>query len=101
VNAQTLARAGLTAEDVAGWRLRQGKGCPECRGSGYRGRRAIAEVLLLTDRIREMITARAPINALREEARLGGTRSLREAALNLARQGITTLEEVTRVTLQS
>jgi general secretion pathway protein E len=100
-NARTLAHAGLAAEDVAGWRLRQGMGCPECRGSGYRGRRAIAEVLLLTDRIREMITARAPINALRDEARRGGTRSLREAALNLARQGITTLEEVSRVTLQS
>jgi general secretion pathway protein E len=98
---QTLARAGLSEEDVAGWHLRQGRGCPECRGSGYRGRRAIAEVLLLTDRIREMITDRAPLHALREEARRGGTRSLREAALKLAREGITTLEEVSRVTLQS
>jgi general secretion pathway protein E len=74
------------------------KGCRECRGSGFKGRKAIAELLILNDELREMIIARAPIRQLKDAARRNGTRTLREAALEAVRKGETTLEEVDRVT---
>jgi general secretion pathway protein E len=74
------------------------KGCRECRGSGFRGRKAIAELLVLNDEIRELITARAPVRQLKEAAARNGTRFLRDAALDAVRQGLTTQQEVDRVT---
>ena len=67
-------------------------------GTGYKGRRAIAEALLLDDEIREQIIAQEPIRRIKETARAKGTRFLRESALDLVRRGITTLEEINRVT---
>ncbi len=95
-SAQLLADSGLNT--VAGFDLRAGRGCGQCRGTGYKGRKAIAEMLLLTDEIRELIVARAPIRALKEAAFRSGVKSLRETALDMARNGETTLEEINRVT---
>lgn len=78
--------------------FRRGRGCAQCRGTGYKGRRAIAELLRLTDDLREAIVAGAPTRQLRETAAKDGMCSLREAALALVRQGHTTLEEINRVT---
>jgi general secretion pathway protein E len=74
------------------------RGCPECRGSGFRGRKAIGELLVLNDELRELIIARAPGRKLKEAARAAGTIPLREAALKLVNSGETTLEEINRVT---
>jgi general secretion pathway protein E len=74
------------------------KGCRECRGAGFKGRKAIAELLILNDEIRELIIARAPIRQLKEAAKRHGTRTLREAAVEAVRKGETTLEEIDRVT---
>ena len=98
-SADVLELSGLTAEKTRDYQFRQGTGCGHCRGSGYKGRRAIAEILLLTDELRELIVARAPIGQIKEAAERGGTRSLREAALALVKAGDTTLEEINRVTL--
>ena len=98
-SAEEMELSGLTAENTRGYAFRRGTGCGHCRGSGYKGRRAIAEILLLTDELRELIVARAPIGQIKEAAARGGTRSLREAALALVRAGDTTLEEINRVTL--
>jgi general secretion pathway protein E len=80
------------------YRFHAGRGCAQCRQTGYKGRRAVAEVLRLTDEIREMIIGRASIRALKEQARREGTRFLRDVALELVRDGHTTLQEVNRVT---
>ncbi|MDB5774364.1 MAG: type secretion system protein [Herbaspirillum sp.] len=96
-----LARVNLTRADTAGYRFKQGKGCGDCRGTGYKSRRAIAEILQLNDEIRELIIEKRPIRQIKEAARLNGTRSLREAALNLVRRGETTLDEIKRVTLHA
>ncbi len=77
---------------------KQGRGCGVCRGTGYKGRRAVAEILTLDDELREMIASRPPIRQLKEHAQQKGTLLLRSAALNLAWQGVTTIEEVNRVT---
>jgi general secretion pathway protein E len=100
-SARDIAALDLYAEPAADLRgFRRGKGCGECRGTGYRGRRAVAEILALDDRLRTLIAQRAPLAEIKAEARLQGTRSLRDAALQLAREGHTTLEEVVRVTVQ-
>ncbi|MEY8876489.1 MAG: GspE/PulE family protein, partial [Leptothrix sp. (in: b-proteobacteria)] len=81
--------------------LRAGRGCVKCRGTGYKGRRAIGELLQLDDALRELIVARAPVRQIKEAARRNGTRFLRDAAVELLLDGQTTLDEVNRVTLVS
>ncbi len=95
---EALAHAEIDRLVGAGWKFRQAVGCGACRGTGYKGRRAIAEMLVLNDEIRELIIGRAPIRQLKEAARRSGTRSLRENAIDLVRDGITSLEEANRVT---
>jgi general secretion pathway protein E len=90
-----LARLDISPE---GFQFRRGEGCGDCRGTGYKGRRAIAEILTLSDELREMVVEKRPIRQIKEVAHRDGTRSLREAALDLARTGETTLAEVKRVT---
>ncbi|MCT7313300.1 GspE/PulE family protein [Ralstonia sp. CHL-2022] len=92
---------GLSSAELADFNLRAGRGCGDCRSTGYLGRKSIAEILILNDELRELVVAKAPIRHIKEAARKTGTRSLREAALDLARMGETTLEEVKRVTLQA
>ncbi len=94
-----LVRAQLTREDTRSYRFMQGKGCGDCRGTGYKGRKSVAEILTLNDEIRELVIEKRPIRQIKEAARKNGTRSLREAAMDLVRNGETTLEEVRRVTL--
>lgn len=98
-DAALIAESGIAVEDADHYRFRGGKGCGQCRGSGYRGRNAIAEILLLNDEIRELIVAQEPIRRIKEAARNNGTRFLREAALDMVKQGLTSLEEANRVTI--
>ena len=93
-----LVRLGLTMDEVGAFEFRRGEGCGDCRGTGYKGRRAIAEILTLSDELREMVVEKRPIRQIKEVAHRDGTISLREAALALARTGETTLAEVKRVT---
>jgi len=97
-DAELLAKSGLDRADIGHWRLIRCRGCDHCRGTGYRGRTAIAEMLILDDEIRQLIVERQPVSRLKEVACAKGTRFLRESALDLARQGRTTLQEVNRVT---
>lgn len=75
-----------------------GKGCGACRGTGYKGRRAVAEVLCMDDTLRALIAGRASVAEIKEYAHKTGMRSLRNAALDMAWRGETTVEEVNRVT---
>ncbi len=95
---QLLADSGLAREAAGAFDFRAGRGCGQCRGTGYRGRKAIAEILTLTDEIRELITAREPIRRIKDAARRNGTTFLRESALSAVRKGETTLQEINRVT---
>ena len=97
-DAALLKESGLTEAQAASFRFRAGRGCRECRGSGYKGRKAIAELMILNDELRELITARAPVRQLKETARASGTRFLRDAALEAVKNGESTLEEINRVT---
>jgi general secretion pathway protein E len=90
VLAQRLVRVFCTAC--------KGRGCAQCRGTGFKGRKAIGELLVLNDELRELIIARAPARKLKEVARAAGTTPLREAAMRLVNNGETSLEEINRVT---
>jgi type IV pilus assembly protein PilB len=70
----------------------------ECAGTGYRGRTAIAELLGMTDPIREIILAKRPSSEIRRIARDEGLASLREAAVMKVTAGVTTLKEINKVT---
>ncbi len=94
----SLKELGLIDEIDESMDYRQAKGCSQCRGTGYRGRMAIAEFMILDDEVRELIVSQAPILRLKEKVRQRGTRFLRETALECAAQGLTTLQEVARVT---
>jgi general secretion pathway protein E len=95
---ELLRNSGLDASLIEGFTFRAGRGCGHCRGSGYRGRSAIAEILVLNDELREMIAGREPLRRIKEAARRNGTRFLRDSAMELARSGLTSLEEINRVT---
>ena len=98
---QELKLMRLERAQVAHYHFMAGKGCGDCRGTGYKGRRAIAEILVLTDELRELIIDKTPIRRIKEVAHQQGTRSLRDAALVLVQKGETTLAEVNRVTLHA
>jgi type II secretory ATPase GspE/PulE/Tfp pilus assembly ATPase PilB-like protein len=78
--------------------LSRGEGCAECRGTGFAGRIAIYEMVRMTPVLRELILARASEHALSAAAREHGMTTLREQCLAQVRAGLTTLEEVVRVT---
>jgi general secretion pathway protein E len=95
---EVLEESGIAAEAAASFRFMRGTGCGACRGTGYRGRKAIAEVLRLNDEMANLIVSRAPAQAVREAAARAGMRPLRDAAIALVRAGETTLQEINRVT---
>ncbi|HEX5125198.1 MAG TPA: GspE/PulE family protein, partial [Rhodocyclaceae bacterium] len=64
ISDEKLLRSGIDPEHADGMNLRRGRGCGSCRGTGYRGRIAIGEVLVMNDSIREMLVARAPISTI-------------------------------------
>lgn len=77
----------------------KGKGCKSCKGTGYNGRVGLAEALVLTPEVRRMILGKTEESKLREQARREGMKTLRENGMAKVASGITTVEEILRVTL--
>jgi type II secretory ATPase GspE/PulE/Tfp pilus assembly ATPase PilB-like protein len=75
-----------------------GSGCDYCSGTGYRGRIGIFEVLPVGDEIRELIMQRATVKEIKDKAIALGMRTLREDGIEKVKKGITTIDEVLRVT---
>ncbi|MFZ2651125.1 MAG: GspE/PulE family protein [Burkholderiaceae bacterium] len=98
IETEFVQRSGLRAEQVEAATFRRGMGCAHCRGTGYKGRQAIAETLRMSDTLRDHLVQRAPLSQIRQSARADGFHSLRDAAVALACRGDTTLEEINRVT---
>jgi type II secretion system protein E len=88
----------LGVSDPRGVPLYRGAGCDGCRGTGYRGRTGIYELLILSDELRGLILRRAPAGDLRRRALEQGMVGLREDGWAKAREGVTTIEEILRVT---
>jgi general secretion pathway protein E len=78
--------------------IKRGVGCERCGGTGYRGRIGLYELMMISDEIRHLITSGADANMIRKQAQAEGMQTLREDALDKLRRGMTTPEEVVRVT---
>jgi len=92
-----LRAAGITPEMAANATFCKGRGCGSCGGSGYRGRLALFELMLMSSKIRELAFNCAPTSAVRQAAISEGMKTLYEDGMIKACRGITTMEEVMRV----
>ncbi len=97
-SARLLQDSGLSQRDLEDGQLCEGAGCAECRGTGYYGRTVIAELLDLSDTVREMILGRRPTSEIRRQAASEGIKFLRDSALEKVKAGLTTLQEINKVT---
>ncbi len=95
---QQLIESSLDPERYSGFTFYEGKGCIDCNGTGYLGRTAIAELLDMSDRIRDMILQKKPGSEIKRAAHEEGMTFLREAALAKVFSGKTTLHEINKVT---
>jgi len=95
---EQLMELALRPEDVRGKKFFRGRGCDVCHGSGYKGRSAVFEILVMDDGLRDLIMKEASVSVLREEARRRGMKTLRESGLASIYEGLTTIDEVVRET---
>lgn len=90
---------GMTPAEAATKTWSYGKGCERCNNTGYKGRMGIFELLIMNDKLREMVVAEASLDDLRAECRRRGMRTLRESGLLAIYSGLTSIEEVLRETI--
>lgn len=98
IEAEKLRELGLAVNRKGMLKLFRGQGCEKCRGTGYRGRTCVLELMPLSDAIRQLVHENAEVDAIRRKAREEGMRTLRESAIEKLIQGVTTYQEVLRVT---
>jgi type IV pilus assembly protein PilB len=98
--AKMFADLGIDPTMFEGIQLFRGRGCDRCKNSGYAGRMAIIEVMTITDEIRKLVISRASTREMGKVAISQGMRTLRMVALDRARSGVTTLEQVLVTTSQ-
>jgi type IV pilus assembly protein PilB len=96
---QTLAHHGIGAEEAATLRFFKGKGCPSCNGVGYRGRRSVFEVLTGAAEVRSAILSGLPAEEIEAMAMGAGMVPMRQRALQLVRDGVTTFDEFAKLRL--
>jgi type II secretory ATPase GspE/PulE/Tfp pilus assembly ATPase PilB-like protein len=92
--------ARLNMEPAEGAVFYHGVGCDRCKGRGYSGRAAIIEVLPVSESVRRLIIKRASANVIKNQAISEGMKTLRAVGVDKAMEGITTLEEVWRITAE-
>ncbi len=95
---ESLREIGLKPGQVAEGVLYRGRGCHYCLGTGYRGRTGMYELLVMSEEVRELILSRADANAIKKKAIEKGMATLRQDGANKVLKGLTTIEEVLRVT---
>ena len=96
---KVLAELNLTADEIVGSEFAFGKGCVRCNFTGFRGRLALGEIMVMDDRLRQMVLDGASASAIADAALEGGMSTLRRAGLKAVFDGLTTVEEVIRETM--
>ncbi len=94
-----LMDLGMKLEDMAGKKAFRGRGCDVCNNTGYKGRVGLFELMIMNDHLRDLVMQGSSIDELRKAAQSFGMVSLREAGMNFAFEGTTTLDEVVRETI--
>jgi len=100
ISPQVLIDLGVSPKEVSEYKVYRGKGdgCKACLGTGYKGRLAVYEVMVLTDELKEFVLSGVSAIDLKREAVRQGMKTLRQSALFKLKHGITTIEEVVRNT---
>jgi len=90
---------GMTIDDFRGKKVYKGRGCEVCNNTGYKGRVGLFELMIMNDKLREMVMTNCAVDELRIAAEEFGMVTLRHAAMSFAFEGTTTLDEVVRETI--
>jgi type IV pilus assembly protein PilB len=99
VHAQLLIDLGVPPDEVKSFSTFKGKGCPICSNTGYKGRLGLYEVMPMKDEVKELILARASTSEVKKEAMRLGMKTLRQSGIQKIREGVTTIEEVLKATV--
>jgi len=94
---EALHRIGFSIEDMENVVFYRGRGCEQCRHTGYRGRTGIFELMLLSEEIQDLIVKRAPLSEVRSAALASGMKTLKSDGFQKVLEGMTTVEEIMRV----
>jgi type IV pilus assembly protein PilB len=96
---QALLDIGVAREDIGAFTCFQGVGCPQCNGSGYRGRIALYEVIPISEELRDLVLSGASASEIKRCAVSLGMKTLRQSGISKLKEGVTTVAEVVRVTM--
>lgn len=100
IGADMLFELGMERDQLEGKKFYRGAGCAACNNTGYKGRVGLFELMVMNDTIREMIMGNASTDAIRDQAQKDGMITLREFGMGLATNGITSLDEIVRETIE-
>ena len=98
INPEVLVNVGISAAEAKQIKVKQGRGCDKCANTGYKGRIALYEVMPMKEELRELVLNGASSAEIKREAARLGMMTLRQAGLRMMKSGVTTIEEVLRVT---
>lgn len=98
VDEDIIHHSGISVSEIKNYNFHQGIGCEYCQGTGYKGRQAIAEILIMNDELRELMIHGAPMSQIKKKLTEQGMKFLRQQALDVVAQGLSTLQEINRVT---
>ena len=90
---------GMTHEEAQQKKFYYGRGCDKCNNTGYKGRQGIFELIIMTDKLREMVISESSLDEFREACRKNGMQTLRESGMQAIHEGRTSIEEVIRETM--
>jgi type IV pilus assembly protein PilB len=99
VHPQLLIDLGVPPDEAKTFAVYKGKGCAICSGTGYKGRLGLYEVMTMKDEIKELVLSRASASEIKKEAIRLGMKTLRQSGIHKVREGLTSIEEVVRTTI--
>ncbi|MCJ7785559.1 MAG: type IV-A pilus assembly ATPase PilB [Desulfobacterales bacterium] len=100
VHPQLLIDLGIPPDEVKSFPVYKGKGCPLCNNTGYKGRVGLYEVMPMREEVKELVLSRASTSEVKKEAIRLGMKTLRQSGIAKIKEGVTTIEEVLRSTIE-
>ncbi len=100
VHPQLLIDLGIPPDEVKSFPVYKGKGCPICNSTGYKGRVGLYEVMPMKEEVKELVLSRASTTEIKKEAMRLGMKTLRQSGIMKIKDGVTTIEEVLRSTIE-
>ena len=100
VHPQLLIDLGIPPDEVKSFQVYKGKGCSICNNTGYKGRLGLYEVMPMKEEIKELVLSRASNSEIKKEAIRLGMKTLRQSGISKIKDGVTTIEEVLRSTIE-